>query len=124
MARIINKKELVNTRLAASYGGWMYCTACGENVGYMCYATYDKVDFRYECNCSSHGMVLINFEDSIDGNPCEKELITLKNRLCCPEDKSPLITVLSKKLKNYTLEISCKECGNIYKASENQEINN
>lgn len=121
MARIINKKELVNTHLAASYGGWMYCAACGENVGYMCYATYDKVDFRYECNCSNHGMVLINFEDSIDGHPCEDELITLKNRLCCPKDKSPLITVLSKKLKSYTLEISCKECGNIYKASENLE---
>lgn len=42
MARIIREKELENTRLATSYGGGTYCTECGENIGYLCYATYDK----------------------------------------------------------------------------------
>ena len=28
MARILKNKELVNTRLATNYGGWMYCDKC------------------------------------------------------------------------------------------------
>lgn len=42
MARILKEKELVNTRLATNYGGWMYCDKCGENIGYLCYSTYDN----------------------------------------------------------------------------------
>jgi len=121
MARIIREKELINTRLAANYGGWTYCTECGENIGYLCYATYDKVDFQYECSCKSRGRVMIDFEDSKEGNPCVDALILVKNRLCCPKDQSPLITVLSKKLKSYSLSITCKECGNIFKAEGNGE---
>lgn len=114
MARKIKTKDLVNTRLAANYGGWTYCTECGENIGYLCYATYDKVEFQYECNCGSHGSILIDFEDSVPDSPCDEELITVKNRLCCPKDSSPLITILSKKLKDYQLAITCKECGRKY----------
>ena len=114
MARKIKTKDLKNTRLAANYGGWTYCTECGENIGYLCYATYDKIEFQYECGCSSHGSILIDFEDSAVGKNCDDELITIKNRLCCPKDSSPLITILSKKLKNYRLSITCRECGNIY----------
>lgn len=121
MARIIREKELENTRLATSYGGWTYCTECGENIGYLCYATYDKVDLQYECLCGSHGRVTIDFEDSREGTPCGDKLIVVKNRRCCPKDQSPLITVLSKKLKRYSLSITCKECGNIYKAEDNGE---
>ena len=40
-ARVVKSKQLVNTRLAANYGGWMYCDQCNENIGYLCYATYD-----------------------------------------------------------------------------------
>ena len=45
MARVVKNKQLVNTRLAANYGGWMYCDKCNENIGYLCYATYDKLKF-------------------------------------------------------------------------------
>lgn len=121
MARKIRTKELEHTRLAANYGGWTYCTACGENIGYLCYATYDRVEFRYECNCGSHGSILIDFEDSVPGSPCDDALITIKNRLCCPKDSSPLMTILSKKLREYQLAITCKECGSIYKQVANEE---
>ncbi len=115
MARKIKTKNLENTRLAAGYGGWTYCTACGENIGYLCYATYDRVEFQYECNCGSHGNILIDFEDSSAGSTCDDGLITIKNRLCCPGDSSPLLTILTKKLKDYPLAITCKECGSIYR---------
>ena len=28
MARVLKNKQLVNTRLATNYGGWMYCDKC------------------------------------------------------------------------------------------------
>ena len=41
IARVVKNKELVNTRLATNYDGWMYCDKCDENIGYLCYSTYD-----------------------------------------------------------------------------------
>ena len=47
MAKEIKNKNLTNTRLANNYGGWIYCDACGENIGNLCYQTYDKINFKY-----------------------------------------------------------------------------
>lgn len=118
MARVLKNKDLVNTRLAANYGGWMYCTECGENIGYLCYSTYDRIELTYKCNCGSDGSAVIDFDDSKTGADCDNELITIKNRLCCPEDNEPLITLLDKKLSNYDLKITCKTCANIYRKSK------
>ena len=46
MARVLKNKELINTKLAANYGGWVYCTECGENIGYLCYQTYDSIELK------------------------------------------------------------------------------
>lgn len=118
MARVLNNKKLVNTRLAANYGGWMYCTECGKNIGYLCYATYDKLEFKYKCNCGSEGSAIIDFDDSKDGTESDKELITIKNRFCCSEDNEPLITLLDKKLANYEMKIACKSCNTIYRKTK------
>ncbi len=115
MSRILKNKKLKNTRLAANYGGWMYCDECGENIGYLCYSTYDKLELEYKCHCGSHGSVLLDFDDSKIGQKCDDELIIIKNRLCCPKDSDPLITILDKKVASYELKITCKSCGNIYK---------
>ncbi len=115
MARVLRNKELIRTRLAAGYGGWMYCDQCGENIGYLCYSTYDRLELKYECNCGSKGSAVLDFEDSGTGRICEEELAGIKNRLCCPKDKEPLITILEKKLTDYEMKITCKACGSIYK---------
>ena len=115
MARVVKNKELVNTRLATNYGGWMYCDTCNENIGYLCYSTYDKLELNYTCNCGSKGTAYLDFEDSKEGCEFDKELVTIKNRLCCSFDEAPLITVLDKNLKKYKLEITCKSCNKIYK---------
>lgn len=114
MARAIKNKALIHTRLAANYGGWMYCTECGENIGYLCYQTYDSLELKYKCNCGSEGSAVIDFDDSKKGTACSDELIVVKNRLCCPNDREPLITLLDKKLAGYDMRITCKTCGNIY----------
>lgn len=120
MGRVLKNKELINTRLATNYGGWMYCTKCNKNIGYLCYVTYDKLKLNYTCNCGSKGSALIDFEDTKEGIECNNELITIKNRFCCPEDKEPLITMLSKNLNNYELEITCKSCAKTYKKTESK----
>lgn len=116
MARILKNKELKNIRLATNYGGWMYCDKCNENIGYLCYSTYDRLELKYQCRCGSSGSVLLDFEDSSKmGKNCNDELIIIKNRLCCPNDKEPLLTILDKKLVSYEMKITCKSCENIYK---------
>ncbi len=115
MARVIKKKKLIHTRLAANYGGWMYCDTCDENIGYLCYSTYDHLNFTYQCNCGSQGSVCIDFEDSQLGIECDDAFAVIKNRLCCPKDQEPLMTVLDKKLMCYDLRIACKYCGSVYK---------
>ena len=114
MARAIKEKELTNTKLATSYGGWVYCTECNENIAYLCYATYDELTFNYQCQCGNHGKIFLNFVDSQKGNNCNDDLIIIKNRLLCPQDQHPLMTILDKKLKCYDLKIPCKACGDIY----------
>lgn len=114
IARILKNKELENTRLAANYGGWMYCSSCNENIGYLCYSTYDSIHFSYKCACGSEGTVHIDFDDSCQGTKKDAELSVIKNRLCCPTDHEPLMTVLDKKLLSYVLEITCKTCGSTF----------
>ncbi len=114
MARTVKNKELVNTRLATNYGGWMYCDTCNENIGYLCYSTYDRLELNYQCHCGSHGSALLDFEDSKPGKNSTEELILVKNRLCCPKDNEPLITLLDKKIDHYEMKITCKACGNQY----------
>ena len=114
MARILKNKELINTRLATNYGGWTYCDKCNENIGYICYSTYDNLNMKYKCNCGSEGSILVDFDDSKIGKKSSNELITIKNRLCCPKDNEPLITILDKKHENYDMQITCKACNSIY----------
>lgn len=117
MPRVLRTKITEQTRLAANYGGWVYCSACGETIGYLCYATYEQVDFDYTCACGSHGHIQLDFEDSVEGILCPDDFCLIKNRLCCPQDASPLMTVLAKKLKRFDLAITCKACQRRYTRS-------
>ena len=114
MGRLLKNKKLINTRLATNYGGWMYCDKCNENIGYLCYSTYDELELTYKCNCGAEGTMLLNFQDSKLGKINNDEMILIKNRLCCPKDNEPLITLLDKKITNYKIKITCKSCQNIY----------
>ena len=113
MARTPITKELVNSRLLKEYASWIYCTECNKTVAYLCYVTYDNFAFEYECSCGSKGSVHIEFEHT-PMKQSEQPLELIKNRLCCPVDKSPLVTFVDKNLKAYSYSIGCKECQNTY----------
>lgn len=115
MSRVLKNKKLVNTRLATNYGGWMYCDQCNENIGYLCYSTYDRLELKYECHCGSTGSAFLDFEDSKEGHSCNDTLTLVRNRFCCSKDQEPLITILDKKLSSYEIKITCRSCGNTYK---------
>jgi hypothetical protein len=114
MSRTPKIKELINTRLGSSYGSWIYCEGCNENIGYLCYVTYDEFVLSYQCKCGNCGSIYISFEHLNESKIGEQELITKKNRLCCPVDEAPLFTLLSKKLNYYKYEVLCTECNTKY----------
>lgn len=119
MSRTINHRILTNTRLASNYGGWIYCNQCGGNIGNLCYATYDNLQFAYTCNCGNHGSIKLDFDDSQTGKPSASDFITIRNRFCCPEDNEPLITILDQKVSDYDLQVTCKACNHTYHKQKN-----
>lgn len=123
MARKPIIKELVNTRLANVYGGWIYCSACGENIGYLCYVTYDNFSLSYLCRCGEQGSVQIAFGDVQAANRSNAKLIGIRNRLCCPIDKAPLLTILEKKLVSYSYKVDCVDCKTKYTEEKHDERN-
>jgi hypothetical protein len=121
LARTIKKKELFHTKLANNYGGWIYCDNCEQTIGYLCYVTYHRVNFNYTCNCGNEGSVAIELNDSTVKETSSKKLNIIKNRLCCPEDNSPLITIQTKKLKKYSCQVVCSTCQKEYTEEGKEE---
>lgn len=84
MARTPKVKKLVNTRLASGYGGWIYCDSSGENIGYLCYVTYDEFHLSYQCKCGNCGQADLEFtpegDTAMTGLGESNSLITIKNR--------------------------------------------
>ena len=115
MARTPTEKTLHNTRLLKDYASWVYCTACQQTVAYLCYVTYDEVDLDYTCTCGSQGHVHIRFAREEATNPSATSLITVKNRLCCPQDQSPLLTIVEKNLQAAQVRVICRSCRTEYR---------
>lgn len=115
MSRVPIMKELIQTRLASTYGSWIYCDSCGENIGYLCYVTYNRIHLVYQCQCGSRGSLSLAFEEDSTPLMSDQSLLLKKNRLCCPKDNSPLFTLLNKKLVSYNCEVACAACGTTYK---------
>ena len=111
MARKPQSKELVNTRIANGYGGWIYCCNCNQTIGYLCYVTYDSFLLRYECTCGGSGSVYVTFGECSSVIKREEPLVQIKNRLCCPADRSPLFSIVENRLTHYRYEVVCLACG-------------
>lgn len=114
MARKPIIKKLTNSRILNEYGGWIYCEKCNKTIAYLCYVTYDLFDFNYKCNCQNSGNVHIEFENNKKEIQSKENLILIKNRLCCPKDNSPLVTILDKNLQSYDIKITCNNCNTEY----------
>ncbi len=70
----------------------------------------EDFEFHFECNCGNKGSFRLSYEtDNIITN-ADKELKLIKNRLCCPNDNSPLFSIVEKNIKRVEYSITCKEC--------------
>ena len=114
MSRVIRNKRLDHTTLASNYGGWIYCDGCKQTIGYLCYANYDAFSFHYMCKCGNVGSMAITMEDGCETAESDAVMPIVKNRLCCPEDQSPLVTIRDVNLASYRCEISCHTCHTAY----------
>ena len=114
MARTIQTKRVVHARLLKEYASWIYCTGCEKTVAYLCYVTYDAFDFSFTCSCGCKGSVYIDFACNAPAVPSDQALLPRKNRLCCPEDNTALLTLVEKNLARYKCRIVCSACGHAY----------
>lgn len=114
MSKKPEEKYLKNTRLLKSCASWIYCDSCDKTVGYLCYTTYERVSFKYTCNCGNKGQLLIDFKLSNDSIKSKVNLVINKNRLCCPIDNSALIIILKDRLLDYQCQLVCRSCNNFY----------
>ena len=103
-------KLLVNSRMLKSTGSWIYCSDCEKTVAYLCYSTYQHFSFHYECMCGSNGKVELEYPTGEELRQSQDELLIKKNRLCCPNDESPLFTIVNKHISNFSFKVVCKEC--------------
>lgn len=115
LARTFSRKKLTNTTLLKEYASWIYCENCNETIGYLCYTSYEKIEFDYECSCGNKGDLLIDFSTIAQPKSSKNNLKMKGNRLCCPLDDSPLITVLDKKLASFSYQIVCNNCEHLYR---------
>ena len=113
MARKAKQIKLENSKLLKEYASWIYCDACNKTVAYLCYVTYDLFDFEYTCKCGNHGCVFIEFEHDTPAKS-KQPLQLVKNRLCCPQDNSPLFTVVEKNIDEARFRIVCNTCNTEY----------
>lgn len=114
MKRILKTKNLLNAKMLKEYASWIYCESCGKTVAYLCYVSYDNFDFKFTCNCKKEGEVYIDFGSVENPEKSNDKLVKIKNRLSCPKDESPLLTIVEKNIQAYSYKISCLNCSKEY----------
>jgi hypothetical protein len=103
-------KEIKNGRILKNNGSWMYCDKCHKTVGYLCYSTYQDFQFDFVCKCRNNGSFRLKYQTENGLSKSNVELKTIKNRLCCPNDDSPLFTIVDKNIELAKYKVTCKKC--------------
>jgi len=107
-------KEIQNGRILKNNGSWMYCDKCDKTVGYLCYSTYQDFQFDFDCKCGNKGSFRLKYQTENGLTKSNEELKTIKNRLCCLKDDSPLFTIVDKNIEQVKYKVTCKKCSTTY----------
>lgn len=102
--------DIKKGRILKKNGSWMYCEKCNKTVGYLCYTTYQDFQFDFVCKCGNIGSFRLFYK--IEEKPVQsnEKLKLNKNRLCCPNDNSPLFSIVEKNIEKVKYSITCKKC--------------
>lgn len=103
-------KEIHKGRILKNNGSWMYCDKCNKTVGYLCYTTYQDFQFDFICKCGNSGSFKLHYQTEQGASKSKEDLVQLKNRHCCPNDESPLFTIIDKNIESVKYRITCKKC--------------
>ena len=107
-------KHIVNGRILKANGSWLYCDTCNKTVGYLVYSTYQNFRFDFDCKCGNKGHFELEYKTDKEIEKSNVELITKKNRLCCPVDEVPLLTIVEKNINKYSYSVTCNKCFHKY----------
>lgn len=104
------KKVVLNGHMLKNTGSWLYCDKCNKTIGYLCYTTYQDFDFKFHCKCGNSGSFHLEYKTKNKASDSSIELEKKKNRLCCPNDGSPLFTIVEKNIENCSYTVVCNKC--------------
>jgi len=107
--------KTVGTRMLKNNGSWIYCDDCNNTVAYLCYSHYDYFKYDYKCNCGNHGSIEVGSKEQTRYKPQLSELEVIRKRMRCPNDDSPLFSIVDKNIERFEYEVICKKCGHVYK---------
>jgi len=107
--------KTTGTKMLKKKGSWIYCEECNNTVAYLCYTHYDYFKYHYKCNCGNHGSIEIGQKNHIQYTDDDAQLEIKRNRMRCPNDDSPLFSIIDKNIERFEYEVVCKRCGSFYK---------
>ncbi len=113
------QKKIINGRMLKNTGSWLYCDQCNKTVGYLCYSTYQSFRFNFSCKCGNSGLFDLEYPTRKKRNDSEESLKTRKNRLVCPNDESPLFSIVEKHLERYSYSVICNRCNTVFGKDSN-----
>lgn len=117
----VKEKDLIKSKLLKEYASWIYCGECNNTVGYLCYTTYTLFKYEFECKCGNKGVVKISLEESNDTYESYVPLKLVKHRFRCPNDDSPLFSVVDRNVNYYRYSLICRECNSFFKGSQSNQ---
>ena len=91
-------------------GSWIYCTECNKTIAYLCYTTYQNFSFDFNCECGAEGYVQLEYPTEEPIEESDQKLMRISNRLCCPNDASPLVTIVERRLEGFNFSVTCNKC--------------
>ncbi len=72
-------KEIQNGRILKNNESWMYCDKCDKTVGYLCYSTYQVIQFEFMCKCGNNGSFKLKYQTEKELTKSKEVLKTTKN---------------------------------------------
>ena len=106
--------KTLGTRIAHDNGSRIYCSQCGNAVAVLSDSHSDYFKYHYKCNCGNQGSIELGHKAKEDLFEMDSALEITRKRMRCPNDDSPLLSILDKNVERFEYEVICKTCGGAY----------
>lgn len=110
-------------RLLKRTGSWLYCTACGRTVAYVCYTGYAAIALTFRCSCGGSGELALTAESAAavtgptSGTVQHRALVLADGRYRCPDDRTPIFSTVASRFVAGHYSVVCASCRHAYSAT-------